>query len=424
MSNTWGQLSYGQGNFGDQNNHSEIPTGVLATLSISPTTETTGEINTGWGRIGWNTEAWGISGTLLTEGLQASTSIGSVTAEGIINSGWGRKEGWNTRAYGNSDQGDTVTGQQLNTSFNGSSVIITGEINSGWGRLEWGENGWGVEGDVLASLPQLNSSVGTVDVNAEVQVGWGRLDGWGSRGWGNAAQIVVPTGQELNTSLGTIQVTNEINVGWGRVEWGNWAWGVAYSVIPEGQQLTSSLGEEAAGTNFTAEVLGQELNTSLGTFSLKIDANTIVFASEDQLDTSIESVTTTANGEIDLTGQVLTSSQGIVVGGLLTPVPVNGIQSDISLGTITLIQSTNEPAVGQELSLSLGQHSDIPGQAIGVSGFNLTTSVGELGPITGTANVLLTGIPLTSSAGRLNITTWQEIDPGVNNVWTTVDLAA
>ena len=149
-----------------------------------------------------------------------------------------------------------------------------------------------------------------------------------------------------------------------------------------------------------------------------------MFASEDQLDTSIESVTTTANGEIDLTGQVLTSSQGIVVGGLLTPVPVNGIQSDISLGTITLIQSTNEPAVGQELSLSLGQHSDIPGQAIGVSGFNLTTSVGELGPITGTANVLLTGIPLTSSAGRLNITTWQEIDPGVNNVWTTVDLAA
>jgi len=254
---------------------------------------------------------------------------------------------------------------------------------------------------------------------------WGsNAYGIGEFGTGLENIDVFPTGIGASASLGNENTTAEVNEGWGRVEWGNWAWGVAYSVIPEGQQLTSSLGEEAAGTNFTAEVLGQELNTSLGTFSLKIDANTIVFASEDQLDTSIESVTTTANGEIDLTGQVLTSSQGIVVGGLLTPVPVNGIQSDISLGTITLIQSTNEPAVGQELSLSLGQHSDIPGQAIGVSGFNLTTSVGELGPITGTANVLLTGIPLTSSAGRLNITTWQEIDPGVNNVWTTVDLAA
>ena len=424
MSNTWGQLSYGLGQFGDQNSHSEIPTGLLATLSISPPTETTGEINTGWGRLGWSTQAWGISGSLLTQGLQATTSIGSVTAEGIINTGWGRIEGWNTRAYGNSDQGDTLTGQQLNTSFNGSSVTITGEINAGWGRLEWGENAWGTEGDVILSLPQLNSSVGTVDINAEIQVGWGRLDGWGTRGWGNAAQIVVPTGQELNSSIGTIEVTTEINLGWGRVEWGNWAWGVAYSVIPEGQQLTSALGEEVGRTDFVAEVTGQELDLTLGVISLKIDATTIVFASEDPLDSFIGSVTTTANGEIDLTGQILTASQGVAIGGLKTPVDVTGIQSDISLGTITLIQSTNESVVGQDLSLSLGQHSDIPGQAIGVSGFNLTTTAGQLGPITGTANVLLTGIPLTSSVGGLNITTWQEIDPGVNNVWTTVDLAA
>jgi len=31
---------------------------------------------------------------------------------------------------------------------------------------------------------------------------------------------------------------------------------------------------------------------------------------------------------------------------------------------------------------------------------------------------------LTSTAGSLNITSWQEVDPGVTNVWTEVDLAA
>jgi len=31
---------------------------------------------------------------------------------------------------------------------------------------------------------------------------------------------------------------------------------------------------------------------------------------------------------------------------------------------------------------------------------------------------------LTASLGSVNITAWQEIDPGVTNVWTEVDLAA
>jgi len=40
------------------------------------------------------------------------------------------------------------------------------------------------------------------------------------------------------------------------------------------------------------------------------------------------------------------------------------------------------------------------------------------------ADIEVIGIELTSSVGSLNITSWQEIDPGVNNVWSEVDLAA
>jgi hypothetical protein len=61
---------------------------------------------------------------------------------------------------------------------------------------------------------------------------------------------------------------------------------------------------------------------------------------------------------------------------------------------------------------------------VGTTGQQLTSSIGSVGPITGTATVQLTGIVLTPSAGQLNINAWAEIDPDVNNVWTEVDLAA
>ena len=44
--------------------------------------------------------------------------------------------------------------------------------------------------------------------------------------------------------------------------------------------------------------------------------------------------------------------------------------------------------------------------------------------VIGGALVIPTGIQLTGSVGSPNITAWAEIDLGVNNVWTPVDLAA
>jgi len=53
----------------------------------------------------------------------------------------------------------------------------------------------------------------------------------------------------------------------------------------------------------------------------------------------------------------------------------------------------------------------------------LTGSVGSV-TVVGTSVVQPTGISATISAGQANVTSWQEIDPGVTNVWTEVDLAA
>ena len=73
--------------------------------------------------------------------------------------------------------------------------------------------------------------------------------------------------------------------------------------------------------------------------------------------------------------------------------------------------------------MSLGQHSEIPGQIIGVSGQQLSGSIGSV-TITGTAGIDVTGIQMSASVGTVNLTPWQEVDLGVNNVWTEVDLAA
>ena len=67
--------------------------------------------------------------------------------------------------------------------------------------------------------------------------------------------------------------------------------------------------------------------------------------------------------------------------------------------------------------------AEIPGQIIGVSGLSMTSSLGEEG-ITGDGIVNPTGQSLTSSVGSVNITAWSEIDLGVSNTWTVVDLAA
>ena len=65
----------------------------------------------------------------------------------------------------------------------------------------------------------------------------------------------------------------------------------------------------------------------------------------------------------------------------------------------------------------------IPQQQVGVTGQSLALSLGEESTV-GNAKVLPTGIALTSSIGSTNITSWNEVQEGVSNTWTEVDIAA
>ena len=355
-------------------------------------------------------------------------------------------------------QNVSLSSTSLSATFSIGTIVADGELQVGWGGDTWSENEWG---DLSGSQPvavgsQLTSSIGTVQENIIVdvtvsvtnlgQMAFGEPSALGGTSIVQSVtgqQIAITGGEEVvgigveltstnlqaATSIGSATVDDSLltGIGWGRRTWGNLAWGGAYSAIAVGQEITSTINFPAANafTDVDVSVSGLQINSTYAnpSFSIQIDQDIFVLASEDQLDINTTTPTIEGLATVDVTGSQLTGSIGNTIAGLKTPVDVTGIQATMSLGTFTLIQSTNEPVTGQQITASLGTPSEIPGQMIGVSGLQMSSSIGSV-TVTGTAGIDVTGIQLTASLGTVSITSWQEIDPGVNNVWTEVDLAA
>ena len=346
------------------------------------------------------------------------------------------------------DLGVVVSGIQSTLSV--GNAVGDGIIEVGWGGDTWGENEWG---DLSGSNPVAvgsvaTSSIGSVTTTADANVSATGIQITSSQGTsvGGTSVLQAVTGQQMtmssessvidigviisgnsaSTSIGaaTVDESTLTGEGWGRGSWGEFAWGVNYSVLATGQSLTSSLGEETPFTDVTVSVTGSQITSTFGTFSTKVDQDLSITVSEHTMTMTAGAVTDfTADALVNLTGQSITSSVGVTVGGLKTPVDVTGISMTMTQGNISLVQTTNESVTGLQATMALGQHSEIPAQIITPTGQQLTSSVGSV-QTEGIANVSVTGIGLTSSQGNINITAWAEIDPGVSNTWTDVDLAA
>lgn len=370
-----------------------------------------------WGQQTWGFQNWGTLGntsvTLSSSNLSASFSIGTLTAEGELQVGWGG-DTWGENEWGDlSGSQPTITGIQATFSI-GSLQGVTADANVN------------VTGITLTS-----TNAGAIGGTSIVQIVTGSLE---SMAVGTVAtpigQEIDVTGQQLSSSIGatTVDESTLTGIGWGRRTWGNLAWGGAFSAQAVGQQLTSTINFPATGafTDVNVSVTSAgELTTTFASpsFSIQIDQDIFVLASEDQLDALTTVSTVTGDANVSVTGIQATISQGSTTGGLKTPVDVTGIQATMTLGSISLEQSTNEPVTGQQLTISLGTAEEIPAQNQGVSGLQLSSSVGSV-TVTGEAKVIPTGIQLTASVGSPIITAWAEIDPGVTNTWTGVDLAA
>jgi hypothetical protein len=111
-----------------------------------------------------------------------------------------------------------------------------------------------------------------------------------------------------------------------------------------------------------------------------------------------------------------------VVVGALTLAEPDGIQLQINIGEEELSGGAIVSATGIPSAFLIGTADGV--SVAEATGSQLQTSITGPQEINGNATVDLTGIQLTGTLGSLNITPWNEVDLGVNNTWTEVDLAA
>ena len=193
-SGTWSSGVWGQNQWNDLADPTFTLTGISLTGILGTTTEIDGDINTGWGRIEWGLNAWGELGTALPTGISASFSIGTIavtagaTATNSTNNGQTITGALGTPAIDIQGKvfptGLGLTGN-LGTADAGPDAMLTtnhatmtlGSVQAynqtGWSRQEWGENGWGVEGqyaNVDVTGIAMTTSVGSVSMAGEVAV--------------------------------------------------------------------------------------------------------------------------------------------------------------------------------------------------------------------------------------------------------------
>ena len=198
---TWGALSWGNGNWNAQDDYTLVPTGLSATGSLGTLTSYSEQ---GWGRAGWGQEPWGDSydPVIAVTGYSITASLGTLAYSQSIE-GWGRDE-W---GYGN-------WGENTTTVADITGFEMTGLLGvAGWGRSTWGNDPWGAESIVNIELGQpLTGLAMTGALNTSLTLNYDfiftlttSLEGTVARG-----SIAVNNGADHTQGLGGQAVTGHV----------------------------------------------------------------------------------------------------------------------------------------------------------------------------------------------------------------------
>ena len=262
-SGTWGSGVWGQNQWNDLADPTFTLTGVSLTGVVGTVTEISGDINTGWGRIEWGLNAWGELGTALPTGVSASFNLGTVATQIDVTATNSTNNNQTiTGALGSTliDIANTVfpTGiamtSALGTADASPDALVTtnhatmglGSVQAynqtGWSRQEWGENGWGVEGqfaNVDVTGIAMTTSVASVTMKGEVVVTLNTL---------NVAQ----------TTLGQVDPAPDANLLSQLATMSTGSLGMTGDVSPSvtGIAMTAALGNETIETKQLVDVTG------------------------------------------------------------------------------------------------------------------------------------------------------------------------
>jgi len=301
---------------------------------------------------------------------------------------------------------------------------ITVEVSSP-GLVAYGSGLWG--SDTYGGFDQIDVTVGSVD--AFHLEGWGRLT-WGSLVWG----------QDFEDSIVSV-TTPGTPTTWGYNTWGYGGYGqITGAQIDQGEEqadaelnalvdastnlitvsVTSIVITADANLNLTTNLL----TTSVGFTQENVDANTIVeLTAPGDLPwgTTYWGYGSWGNiGGMDVEQggeEVVVPSVEVDVTGQVLTFSIPSIGQIVVTGDANLTLNTNL------LTTSLGDEDATPNTIVTLSTNLLTSAVGSA---SGQAlvNVDVTGVSATVSTGRLFITAWAVIDINQTGTWTVVDIAA
>jgi len=241
MANEFGIGSWSQNSWGENSDVFVLLTGQDLNSSLGTVT-TTGEINTGWGRLGFGVQDWG------TTGISVTTS---------------------------------VTGSQINLSLGDESVDILTIASPTGIVLEFALSGVDPSPDAFASGTQIPIQVGTpfIIADSELSVTGQEITLALGAAESNALTIASPTGLELVTPTpGTVEVGgiaeipvfgNALTIAEGTVD-------PAPDVALTGQQLNMNIGTAIGNAVTFAGVTGLELSTTTGTLSFTISGSVLL----------------------------------------------------------------------------------------------------------------------------------------------------
>ena len=192
-SGTWGTGFWGQNQWNDSADPTFTVTGIALSASLGDET-TVGEINNGWGRLGWNEQAWGIAGTFIATGDAVTATLGTAVASIDVSTG-----------------PSTNNNQLITTTLNSVTVDIQTKVFPTGIALTAAEGTADAGPDAMASGIAMSMGLGTID--AFNQTGWGR-QGWNVNAWGVEGQFanVDVTGIAMTAASGTLAATGDANL--------------------------------------------------------------------------------------------------------------------------------------------------------------------------------------------------------------------
>jgi hypothetical protein len=338
MANAWNELSWGLGDWGLQSDTLLIPTGVVSSVSVN-SVEYSGQLG-GWGQFTWGFNEWGdlLNPNVDVTGFQLNTSVGNEEAFTDISLTL------STNLISTNINSVTLvggsleepTGIQINSAINsvfaGENVIV--EVVTPGTATTWGENAWG--------LGAWNQITGTLILQGDESViGTGNLNLTGNQLNTNIGTFTVigDANLTLNTNLlnvtaasilavidTTVEVTAPGQLPWGTTSWGYGSWGnIGGMDVEQG-------GEEVVVPSVEVDVIGNQLNTTLGIYSITADANLTL--NTNLLTVGLGNEDATPNTIVTLSTNLLNASVGIASGETLSLVDVTGVNMTVSTGRL------------------------------------------------------------------------------------------